>query len=188
MPKFGLGKLLRRYWGILVAFCVVIGIGLCFGIELKTTPSARETFSLFLDLPYGSVKSLELESHIKEVDPAIKRAGAFSFDPSSSDYQTYYSTWGASSDLLLFSDEYLAKKDMSEFAALDSLDVSEGYQVDGVTYGLKADLTENPYFEAREGTYYCFFRKSSVHLGSLDETSQSNLCLILAKELFHALP
>lgn len=188
MPKFGLGKLLRRYWGILVAFCAIIGIGLCFGIELKTTPSARETFSLFMDVPYGSVKSSELESHIKEVDPTIKSASALSFDPSSNDYQTYYSTWAANSDLLLFSSEYLAKKDMSEFAALDSLNASDGYQVDGVTYGLKANLVENPYFEIPEGTYYCFFRKSSVHLGSLDEASQSDLCLVLAKELFHVLP
>ncbi len=188
MPKFGLGKLLRRYWGILVVSCILIGLGLCFGIELKTTPSARETFSLFMDVPYGEVKSLELESHIKEVDPAIKRASALSFDPSSNEYQTYYSTWAASSDLLLFSSEYLAKKDMSEFASLGSLDVAEGYQVDGVTYGLKANLVENPYFEIPEGTYYCFFRKSSVHLGSLDESSQSDLCLVLAKELFHALP
>ncbi len=188
MPKFGLGKLLRRYWGILVAFCVVIGVGLCFGIELKTTPSARETFSLFMDLPYGSVKSSELESRIKEVDPAIKKASSLSFDPSSSDYQTYYSTWAASSDLLLFSSEYLTKKDMSEFAVLDSLNVSDGYKADGVTYGLKANLTTNHYFEIPEGTYYCFFRKTSVHLGSLDEASQSDLCLTLAKELFHVLP
>ncbi len=188
MPKFGLGKLLRRYWGVLVAFCVVIGVSLCFGIELKTTPSARETFSLFMDFAYGSLNSTQLEDRIKEVDPTIKRASAFSFDPSSNDYQTYYSTWGATSDLLLFSSEYLAKKDMKDFLALDSLNVSDGYQVGGVTYGLKANLAENPYFTVPEGTYYCFFRKTSVHLLGLAEESQSDLCLTLAKELFHVLP
>lgn len=188
MPKFGLRKLLRRYWGVLTACCVLLGLALCFGIELKTTPRARETFCLFMDFPNGEVNAFELESHIKEVDPVIKRASALSFDPASSDYQTYCSTWAQNSDLLLFSSEYLAKKDMGEFAVLDSLDASDAYQVGGVSYGLKAQLSENPYFEAKEGTYYCFFRKSSVHLGALDEASQSDLCLVLAKELFHALP
>ena len=184
MPKFGLWKMFRRYWAPLIISCVLVSVALCFGIELKTTPSARETFSLFADFPYGSLKDKNLESHIKEVDPTLKIASAFSFDPNSSDYQTYYSTWSPNCDMFLFSGEYLENKDVSEFVPLDSLGVSDGYKVNGITYGLKADLSGSVYFSNSEGTYYCFFRKTSVHLGSLDESSQSDLCLTLAKDLF----
>ncbi len=185
MPKFGLWKLFRRYWAPLIISCVLIGVGLCLCIELKTNPSPRETFSLFLDFPYGSLDSKALESHIKEVDPTLKRASAFSFDPSSDEYQTYYSVWAPNCDLLLFSSEYLENKDMNDFVPLDSLNVSDGYKANGVTYGLKANLSGNVYFPSSEGTYYCFFRKTSVHLGSFGESSQSNLCLTLAKVLFN---
>ena len=184
MPKFVLWKMFRRYWAPLIISCVLISVALCFGVELKTTPSARETFSLFADFPYGSLKGKDLENRIKENDPALKRTTAFSFDPSSNDYQTYYSTWAPSCDMLLFSGEYLENKDMSEFVPLDSLSASDGYKVNGITYGLKADLSGNAYFPNSEGTYYCFFHKTSVHLGSLDESSQSDLCLTLAKVLF----
>ncbi len=183
MPKFGLGKLFRHYWALLGVLCVLLGLGLCFGVELKTTPSARETFSLFMDVAYGSVETEKLQSHIKEVDPSIKLVGVLSFDPASSDYETYYSS-AISCDLYLFSGDYLKDKDLSEFASLDTLGVSDGYQVDGVTYGLKANLTENEYFPVPQGTYYCFFSKTSVHLGSLSDSSQSELALTLAKDLF----
>ena len=185
MPKYGLGKLFRRYWALLGVLCLILGFALCFVVELKTTPSARETFSLFMDFAYGSVETQKLESHIKEVDPAIKLVGVLSFDPSSSEYDTYYSS-AISCDLYLFSADYLKDKDMSEFASLDSLGVSDGYKVKGTTYGLKASVSENDYFPSPQGTYYCFFKKTSVHLGSLSDSSQSDLALTLAKDLFHA--
>ena len=187
MPKFSLIKLLRRYWAILGVLCVVIGAALCFGIELKTTPSARETFSMFLDLPYGSIASSKLERYIKEKDPAIKLATASCFDPSSDEYSTYYSTLGKSADLLLFSSDYLEKRDYEEFAAVDSLMKSDCYVADGVSYGLKAEVKINEYFTVSKGAYYCFFRKTSVHIGSLGEGCQSDLALELAKELFGAI-
>ncbi len=187
MPKFSLGKLFCRYWALLGICCVLLGVALCFGVELRTAPSERETFSMFLDLDYGSVDDEAISNRVKEIDPRIKRAGAFSFSPSSDEYETYYSAWGANCDLFLFSADYLEGKDMGEFAPLTSLGASETYQIDGVSYGIKAHLGENPYFPLPEGAYYCFFRKTSVHLGSLSESSQSDLCLTLAKELFHAI-
>jgi hypothetical protein len=187
MPKFSLAKLLRRYWAILGVLCVVIGASVCFGIELKTTPSARETFSMFLDLPYGSIASSALESRIKEKDHAIKLATAYCFDPSSDEYSTYYSTWGRSADLLLFSSDYLKERDFGEFASVDSLMESDCYAVNGVSYGLKAEVKINEYFTVSNGAYYCFFRKTSVHIGNLSEDCQSDLAIELAKEFFGAL-
>lgn len=184
MPKFGLGKLFRQYWALLGILCVLLGLALCYSVEIKTTPSARQSFSLFFDLPYGSVKEEKLSKHIKDVDPEIKLVGVLAFDPSSDEYETYCSS-SIACDLYLYSGEYLDKKDLIGFASLDSLSVSDGYQANGVTYGLKANLTENDYFSVPEGTYYCFFRKGSVHLGALDVASQSDLALNLAKDLFH---
>ncbi len=187
MTDFGLKKLFARYWGVLLAISAVLSVALCLGIEFKTKPSSRETFSLFMDFAYGSVKTDAMERRIKEIDPALKKINAYSYGPSASGYQTYYSSWAANSDLLLLSEEYLDKKDMSEFVSLNSLEASNTYKVDGISYGLKANLTENDYFSLPNGAYYCFFRKDSVHLGGLSETGQSGLSLTIAKELFHVL-
>lgn len=186
MPEFGLRKILRHYIAPLLSLMAVIAISLCLGISFRTKPTARESFSMFLDLPYGGVSASKVEGRIKEVDPSIKKANVFSYSPSSNQYDTYYQTWGKEADLLLLSSDYLDKKDMSNFATLDAIG-SEGYKVDGVLYGLSSKKGKSDYFDFDASSYYCFLRKDSVHLGYLSSSSQSDLALLLLKEFFDAL-
>ncbi len=186
MPEFGLRKILRHYIAPLLALMAVIVISLCLGISFRTKPTARETFSMFLDLPYGGVSASKVEGRIKEIDPSIKKANVFSYSPSSNQYETYYQTWGKEADLLLLSSDYLDKKDINDFVALDAIG-SDGYKVDGVLYGLSPKKGESDYFDFDTSSYYCFLRKDSVHLGSLSSSSQSDLALSILKEFFDAL-
>ncbi len=186
MPEFGLRKILHRYIAPLLALMAVIALALCLGISFRTKPTARESFSIFLDLPYGQVLTAKMEERTKEIDPSIKKANVFSYSPSSSRYDTYYQTRGKEADLLLLSSDYLDKKDMNDFATLNDI-ADEGYKVDGVLYGLSPKTSKSDYFEFEESSYYCFLRKTSVHLGSLSSSSQSDLAILLLKEFFDAL-
>ncbi len=186
MPEFGLRKILRRYITGLLALMTIIAVSLCLGVEFRTRPSERETFSMFLDLAYGSVSTSKMEARIQEIDPSIKKVNVYSYSPSSDYYDTYYQTQGKGADLLLLSSSYLEKKSMDDFTPLDSIG-SDGYKYDGTLYGLAPKKGKTDYFDFDTSSFYCFLRKDSVHTGSLSSSSQSELSLLLLKEFFDAI-
>lgn len=185
MNEIRLGKLFKRYAAPIFVVCALWAVALCLSIEIKTKPKASETFSLFMDLPYGSASSSKMESRIKEIAPSIKKCEVFCSSPSSSEYSTYYSTKGAEADLLVLSSSYLEKKSMDDFASLGSIS-KEGYSRDGVVYGLECNKSGGDYFSFPEGTYYCFLRKSSCHISSISLSDGDDLAITIMREFFYA--
>lgn len=185
MNELRLGKLFKHYAPPIFALCALWVVMLCLGIELRTKPKESETFSLFMDLPYGSVESNKMESRIKEICPSIKKCEVFCSSPSSQEYSTYYSTKGDEADLLLLSSSYLESKKMDGFASLSALS-KDGYSRDGVVYGVECNKRSNDYFSLPEGTYYCFLRKSSCHISSISFSGVDDLAIAVLKEFFYA--
>lgn len=184
MSKYNLFAIFKRYIALFLSLSLVCSIALCLCIAFKTKPSAKEKFSLFMDLGYGSVETSKMENRIYEMDSSLKKVEVFSYSPDSTNYNIYFETKGKEADLLLLAKTHLSSKKMDGYAILNDF-YNEGYFVDNNLYGLLSKKKESDYFKFLENEeYYCFFRIDSTHISSVVSSSYDNLAFSVMEEFF----